>query len=101
MNLSKEAQTWKERLEAEYDLSDSGAQVLLLTMCEAFDRLRKCQVAIKKDGQVVKDRFDQDKPHPLLSVERDARAQLMQALKQLNLDLEVTPHPGPGRPPGK
>lgn len=60
-----------------------------------------CQKRIKKDGQVVKDRFDQDKPHPLLATERDSRAQMMQALKQLNLDIEVASHPGAGRPPGR
>lgn len=55
---------------------------------------------IESDGQTVKDRFDQDKPHPLLSVERDARAAMLAALKQLNLDLEPL-RDGPGRPGGK
>ncbi|MBA2883066.1 P27 family predicted phage terminase small subunit [Desulfosalsimonas propionicica] len=99
--LSREAAGWWRKLQAEYDIADEAGRLLLQTALESFDRMRECQGAIKKDGQVVKDRFGQDKPHPLLSAERDARAQLMQALKALNLDLEVTPHPGPGRPPGR
>ncbi len=44
------------------------------------------------------DRFVQRKPHPLLAAERDARAQMLAALKALNLDLE--PLKDRGRPPG-
>jgi P27 family predicted phage terminase small subunit len=99
-SLSREAKTWWRKIQAEYGIDDEAGLLLLQTACESFDRMRSCQAEIDRDGQVVKDRFDQDKPHPLLSVERDARSQMMQALKQLNLDLEPL-RDGPGRPGGR
>lgn len=82
---------------ADYEISDDAGRLLLQTSLEAFDRMRGCQAAIARDGELVKDRFDQAKPHPLLSAERDARSQMLAALKQLNLDLEPLKE-RPGRP---
>jgi phage terminase small subunit len=62
--------------------------------------MRAAQAAIKEEGATGLDRFGQLKPHPLLPIERDARAAMMAALKQLNLDLEPL-RDGPGRPPGR
>lgn len=73
--------------------------MLLQTGLEAFDRMRECQATIKSDGPMIKDRFEQPKAHPLLPVERDARAQMLAALKAINLDLEPL-RDGPGRPSG-
>ncbi|MCF8025669.1 MAG: phage terminase small subunit P27 family [Desulfobacteraceae bacterium] len=99
--LSKEAAGWWRKLQAEYSIEDEAGRLLLQTALESFDRMRQCQETIKAEGQTVLDRFQQAKAHPLLATERDARSQMMQALKQLNLDIEISPHPGPGRPPGK
>jgi hypothetical protein len=71
----------------------------LQTALEAFDRMRECQKAIERDGAAVKDRWGQVKPHPLLSAERDARGQMLGALKQLNFDIEPL-RDRPGRPGG-
>lgn len=84
----------------EYDIGDEAGLLLLQTGLEAFDRMRNCQAAIKRDGQMVRDRFGQMKSHPLLPAERDARSQMLAALKALNLDLEPL-HEKPGRPAGK
>lgn len=46
------------------------------------------------------DRFGQIKAHPLLPVERDARAAFLAGLRSLNLDFEPL-HDGPGRPAGR
>jgi hypothetical protein len=96
-NLSPEAKNWWNRIFSEYALDDSPARLLLQTALEAFDRQRECAAAIAKDGAVVTDRFGQAKPHALLAAERDARAQMMAALKALNLDL-IPLHATPGRP---
>jgi hypothetical protein len=48
----------------------------------------------------VVDRYGRTKAHPLIAVERDARAALHRAMRELNLDLEPL-RPGPGRPPGR
>jgi len=99
-HLSPEARRWWRKLQEEYAFSDEGGLLLLQTALEAFDRMRAAQAAIGQDGATALDRFGQLKAHPLLSVERDARAALLAALKALNLDLEPL-RDGPGRPPGR
>jgi len=98
-HLSPEARRWWRKLQQEYAFEDQGGLLLLQTALEAFDRMRAAQGAIKEAGTTSLDRFGQLKAHPLLSVERDARAAMMAALKQLNLDLEPL-RAAPGRPPG-
>lgn len=98
LHLSIEAAGWFERLVAEYGIEDDAGLLTLQTAMEAFDRMRQCQQAVAEDGPQVRDRFDQCKPHPLLTVERDCRSQMLAALKALNLDLEPL-RDGPGRPP--
>jgi len=98
-HLSDDARRWWRRLIAEYRIDDPAGLLLMQTAMEAFDRMKAAAAEIARDGQTVRDRFEQAKPHPLLATERDARAQLMAALKALNLDLEPL-RDGPGRPGG-
>jgi P27 family predicted phage terminase small subunit len=86
--LSKEAANWWEKLMLEYELTDEAGMLILQTALEAFDRMRQAQAILKKSGLVVFDRFDQPKAHPLCTIERDSRNQMLLAIKQLNLDLE-------------
>ncbi len=97
--LSSEAARWWRELVDEYSVDDVAGRLLLMTALEAFGRMRQAQKALAKDGLVLKDRFGQIKPHPLNTVERDSRAQMLAALKALNLDIEPS-RDGPGRPPG-
>ena len=97
--LSKEAAAWWRKLQEEYGVTDSAGLLLLQSALEAFDRMRACQTAIEAEGQTVQDRFGQAKPHPLLTAERDSRAQMLAALKALHFDLE--PLKPTGRPPGR
>ncbi len=97
--LSREACRWWRRLTTEYEIGDDAGRLILMTAMEAFDRMREAQAVLGKDGLTIKDRFDQVKVHPLTVVERDSRAQMMAALKALNLDIEPL-RDGPGRPPG-
>lgn len=87
-HLSAEARGWWERICTEYEISDEGGRLLLLMAMEAFDRMRGCQKAIAEDGLVTRGSKKQPRAHPLLSAERDSRAQMLAALKALNLDLE-------------
>lgn len=98
-HLSAEARLWWKRLRAEYALDDEAARLLLQTALEALDRVRQCQRAITKDGLLSRGSKRQPRAHPLLAVERDARGQMLAALKALNLDLEPL-RDGPGRPGG-
>jgi P27 family predicted phage terminase small subunit len=72
---------------------------LLQVACEALDRAEECRLRIAKDGVTVKDRFGIGQAHPLLPAERGARAQFLQAARDLGLD-EV-PAGAIGRPPGR
>jgi phage terminase small subunit len=85
-----EAELWRGIL-ATFRLEDIASLSLLGTALEAHQRSRRCREAIDRDGEAVRDRFDQVKPHPLLSAERDARAAFLGAMKSLNLDLGVDP----------
>jgi len=83
----------------EYQLDDQAGLLLLQTALEAFDRMREAQKIITEEGAGIKDRFDQVKAHPQLTIERDCRSQMIQALKALNLDVEPL-RDAPGRPGG-
>jgi P27 family predicted phage terminase small subunit len=100
LGKSTAAKTWWKRLASEYAIHDDAGLLLLQTGLEAFDRMRLAQEAIERDGMTVFDRFGQRKAHPLLPAERDARAQMLAALRALNLDVEPL-HDRPGRPAGK
>lgn len=86
--LSREAAKWWWSLVFEYELNDEAGLLLLQTSLEAFDRMREAQQQIASDGLIVADRFGQLKAHPAAAIERDARAQMLTALKALNCDLE-------------
>lgn len=98
--LSAEARKWWDRIVAEYGLEDEAGKLLLQVSMEAFDRMRAAQKAIAEDGMIARGSKRQPRAHPLLAVERDARAQMLAALKMLNLDIEPL-RDGPGRPPLK
>ena len=97
--LSREAARWWRRLTTEYEIGDNAGRLILTMAMEAFDRMRQAQAVLATDGLVVKDRFDQVKTHPVAVVERDSRAQMLAALRALNLDIEPL-RDGPGRPSG-
>jgi P27 family predicted phage terminase small subunit len=78
---------------------EPAALAVLAVACEALQRLRQAQEAIRADGLTVLDRFGQKKNHPALLTERDARSGFLTAIRQLGLDLEPI-YPGPGRPGG-
>jgi P27 family predicted phage terminase small subunit len=88
-HLSDEAKEIWDDLQDQYWIDDKAGQFLLQTCLEAFDRMRAAQKQIKHEGQTVLDRFDQVKVHPMCSVERDARNQVIAALKALELDISA------------
>ena len=98
-SLSAEAARWWQKLVDEYAIDDEAGRLILQTAMEAYDRTRQTRKALAKDGLVLKDRFGQPKAHPLVTVERDSRAAMMAALRQLNLDIEPL-RDRPGRPEG-
>lgn len=98
-HLGKHGRELFKRLAADYAITDSGGIALLTTGCEALDRIREAQAAIKSDGAVILDRYGCPKNHPACTLERDARNQFLQAIKALQLDVEDSKGL-PGRPMG-
>jgi phage terminase small subunit len=88
---------WRD-VTAGWDL-DAPALQLLDSACRARMRVREAQRLLRRDGTVIRDRFDQVKAHPATAVERDGEATFLRALRALNLDLEPL-RDRPGRPPG-
>lgn len=99
-NLGREATKLWRKIQGEYGITDEAGLLILATACEAFDRMRLSQEILSKEGMTVADRFGQPKAHPMTTVERDSRAAMLAALKQLNLDLEPL-RDNRGRPPGR
>jgi P27 family predicted phage terminase small subunit len=98
--LSASARAWWRKLMTEYGIADAGGLLLLQSALEAFDRMRQARDLIAKHGAVTVDRFGQLRPNPATTIERDSRAAMLAALKQLNLDLEPL-RDAAGRPPGR
>jgi P27 family predicted phage terminase small subunit len=84
-HLKAEARHMWDRLRADYVLDDAGALALLRAACEAFQRAQEARQVIARDGAVLTDRFDQIRAHPAVAIERDARGQMIAALRALKL----------------
>lgn len=67
---------------------------MLEVACSAMQRLREARAVLDVEGLVVEGRYaGTSRPHPLVAVERDARVQLLRALRELDLDGEPLPTP--------
>lgn len=84
-HLSAAAKRLWSRLRDDFTLDDEAALLLLRQLCEASDRANEARRQILADGMLVADRFGQQKAHPLLAVERDARGQVLAAVRALRL----------------
>ena len=97
-HLSEEAMAIYNGILAEYSITDVAGLRTLQAACEAWDRAQLARASIDKIGMVVKDRFGCVRPHPLLPIERDARAAFLAGLKALDLDTTQETKKRPGRP---
>jgi hypothetical protein len=86
-------------IQSGYKISDPGGLALLRVACEAADRVASCRKMLDEAGEVI---FIKGVPraHPAAAIERDARAALIRALKELHLDVEPL-RDAPGRPEGE
>ena len=77
------------RLQGEYRVLDAAGLAVLEQALRAFDRAEEARRLLDREGCVVKDRWGQVKLHPAASVERDARAAFLSALKQLGVEIPL------------
>ena len=75
---------WRKLL-SDFVIEDSGGLALVRAVCESFQRQQEARKIIDKDGAVFVDRFGAPKAHPACAIERDARAQMISALRALKL----------------
>ena len=66
-------------------------EALLEQALSALDRAEAARAEIGAGPLMVESRLGEQKPHVLLAVERDARAQFSTLMKALNLDIEPPP----------
>ena len=88
---------WRD-LTKEYDISDPAGLAILAAGIHSFDRSAQAKKILDAEGPVVTDKFGQRKCHPAATVELSNRAAWLNAIRMLNLDVEVS-NRGPGRPP--
>lgn len=86
-HLSLPARRLFDSIHGLYALEDHDRAVLVKAL-EAWDRGEQARQRIDADGLTVTSRFGEVKPHPLLTVERDARSAFLAAMRQLGLDYE-------------
>jgi hypothetical protein len=87
-----------QSIQKSYQIDDPGGCALLRVAAEAADRAASCRVQLDRDGEVISVR-GLPRAHPAAAIERDARAALIRALKELRLDVEPL-RDRPGRPSG-
>jgi phage terminase small subunit len=100
LTAAKSGADLKQRLFAEFDLSDSATLAILDAAGKAYDTMLAAQKLVDLHGVCVKDRWGQLRTNPATTVLRDSRAAFLRGLQMLNLDLEPL-QPGAGRPRGK
>ncbi len=86
-HLSREGKRIWSRILAEFTIEDTAGLLLLRTALEAWDRAQDARARIDKHGPLVKDRYNCAKQHPLLGVEKDARASFLACMRTLALDV--------------
>ncbi len=84
---------------ATYNIRDLDGRMTLHTLIRAFDRAESARALIERDGAVVVGPNGATRTHPAACIERDARAQVMQALKHLDVGIGP-PKARPGKPMG-
>lgn len=98
--LSDDAASWWRTMQHEYQIIDAGGLTLLALAAEARDRMHRAATLVLEHGEVVFPEGLAPRANPACAVERDARAQMIAALKALHLDVEPL-HDTRGRPPGR
>jgi phage terminase small subunit len=83
--LSKKSVAFFKTFIDDYEVEDSHVEVLT-RVCESMDRADQAAAGLKKHGSLMtKDRFGRERAHPLVQVERQARAAIIDGIKALGV----------------
>jgi len=97
--LCPEARALWDDLQREFVIDDEAGRLLLLSACESLHQLRAAEKVIEKDGMTQTGRDGTVRRHPAVSIGRDARNGMLQALRLLRLEPEPSPPRRLGRGP--
>lgn len=85
--LSRRTQRlWRAIVDA-FDL-DAASLAVLEEACRSLDRADQARALVEAEGITFRDRFGQIRPHPAVTIERDARGAAVRALDVLGLEGE-------------
>lgn len=85
-HLSAESREMFEKCVEEFGIEDYAHRKILLTGCEANDRMRMAQAQLKREGLTVRDKNGYLKGHPATHVEKESRAAMFKAFQMLKLE---------------
>ena len=74
--------------------------VLLQDLCECQDRISELSQMLRKEGQIIRDRFSIQKPHPAAIVLKGEIGNFTRLYKALALEVPGGSDSRPGRPDG-
>ena len=95
-HLALDTRKWWSSVVKDYRLE--AHHIRLLTLAgEAWDRCNQARKAIDEHGLTFTDRFACPKARPEAAIERDSRIAFARLLRELDLDVEMSPEAS--RPP--
>src|SRR5262245_11857125 len=96
-HLKPETRAWYEHVCREYVLESHHLRTLQIA-AECWDRRQQARDVLDRQGLTIEDKYGTVKPHPCVAIEKDAGAQFVRCIRELNLDTEG-PSEESARPP--
>ena len=90
--LGEEGQTIFHTLRKKHEIKDDHRLMLLRVVAESWETMLNSKIVISVEGSTIKGSHGL-KAHPEIATGKDAKNQMMAALKQLELDDEVVDNP--------
>jgi P27 family predicted phage terminase small subunit len=85
-HLSAATAQWWVSVMTEYALEPHHIRLLTLA-CEAYDSAQEARETLQREGKIYIDRFDQPKPRPEVTIQRDSAIGFARMLRELDLDI--------------
>jgi P27 family predicted phage terminase small subunit len=95
-HLTAASRRFYQKISADYVLESHHLRLLQL-LCEAWDRGQEARRILDTEGLVIDHEKLGKRPHPAVSIERDARTAVARLLRELNLSESEGPEDS--RPP--
>ncbi|MDG2403383.1 MAG: hypothetical protein P8M25_00035 [Paracoccaceae bacterium] len=85
-HLNADTGHWWASVMAEYSLEPHHVRLLTLAS-EAYDSATEASEVLRREGKIFIDRFDQPKPRPEVSIQRNSAIGFAWVLRELDLDV--------------